>query len=174
MLLHVKNYFWKLKYFSKSKLTQRNNIISPPHLNTHLSRLNFCPNQIIRLMVAYSTFYDLSPKIGPQRAYLVRKGRVLIGWPSPMSPSGQDRLLIQAAQGICYQTQLDLGDQRFKFLWSISVWGQLVCLCPLHYVVWEGLKDSNRGLREGTRYWPEEMEFWMRPLPFLCGQAILH
>ena len=66
-------------HFSKSKLTQRNNIISPPHLDTHLSRLNFCPNQIIRLMVAYSTFYDLSPKIGPQRAYLVRKGRVLIG-----------------------------------------------------------------------------------------------
>lgn len=90
-------------HFSKSKLTQRNNIISPPHLDTHSSRLNFRPNQMIRLIVVCSTFYDLRPKIGPKRAYLVRKGRVL-GWPSPISLSGQDRLLIQAARGICYQT----------------------------------------------------------------------
>lgn len=49
-------------HFSKSKLTQRNNIVFLPPLDTHPSRLDFYPNQMISLMVVCSTFYELSPK----------------------------------------------------------------------------------------------------------------
>lgn len=64
------------EHFSKSKLTQKNNIVNSPLPDTHPFSLNFYHNQMIKPIVVCSTFYELSPKMRPQTAYLVRMGRV--------------------------------------------------------------------------------------------------